>query len=63
MSVEVDGKIYPFPIERIWTPNELADDERRKCEVCRKVCYEIFLRVFRLSNVKNYCTKKCYEDS
>jgi len=63
MTVKMDGEIYSCPSECIWTPQELEDDSKRKCEACGKVCMEIFIRVFSLTEIKNYCTPECYEDS
>lgn len=63
MSVKMDGDVYACPVEMIWTPEELDNEAKRKCEACGKICMEVFMRVFSLHEVKNYCTSECYDIS
>lgn len=63
MSVKMDGEVYSCPVEIIWTPAELQNETKRKCEECGKICNEIFLRVFGMNSIQNYCSQECYESA
>ena len=57
---------YGCPVDMMWTAEELADEERRRCHICRRVCASKVHRAYDkvLGGgvwVRNYCSRACWE--
>lgn len=53
--------VYSCPPEMMWSPSELKNTKKRQCNLCEKVCSEVFVRVYFDGKFDNYCSKECYD--